>query len=145
MSEIRKKEEKTEIKREVPEEIELFKECIIFDEERFSKLRVAKVDKLTVGKVDIDEDEKAALRLHPNFAILKCLKEEEQERDIELGLSKLRIESTSRAEKQKIGNVEYEVSEGKRIKLEAQPETREQEKEREIIDAKERHIYDPIH
>ena len=68
----------------------------------------------------IDEDEKAALRLHPNFAILKCLEEEDQERGIELGLAKIRMEAKSIEERKKLGYIEYEVTEGKRIRLDAE-------------------------
>ena len=92
----------------------------------------------------IDDDERAALRLHPNFAVLKYLEDEEQERDIELGLTKLRYEARNREERKKIGNVEYEISDGKRIRLDAEIETREREKERELIEARERQIFDPV-
>ena len=105
-------------------------------------MRKAKVNKLTIGEVAIDDDEIAALSLHPNFAILKCLDEVEHERDIELGLTKLRMEARNRQEREKIGSVEYEVSDGKRIKLDAEIQSRE--KEREIREAKERQIYNPL-
>ena len=145
MSEIGKREEEKRTKIEVPEKIEIFKDCAIFNEEKFSKRKEAIIGKLTIGDVKINDDKRAALCLHPNFAIQKCLEEEKQERDVELGLTKLRLEAQNREEKEKIGNIEYEVSEGKRIRLEIEAETREKEKERDIMDAKEHQIYDPVH
>ena len=145
LSERRRKEE--EHKRntvEIPEEISIYKDCIIFDEEKVSELKTANIEGFTIGNVKIDDDEKAALSLHPNFAIMKCLNEEEQERDIELGLTKLRLEARNVEERKKLGNIEYEVTEGKRIRLDAEIENREKEKERELSDAKERQIYNPI-
>ena len=145
LNEIRKKEEmeKREVT-EIPDEIEQFRSCVIFDRERFAGLKKANIDKLTIGKVKIDEDEKAALRLHPNFAVMNYLDEEEQERDVELGLAKLRMEARNIEERKKIGDIEYEGLDGKRIKLDAEIEDREKEKERELSDAKERQIFDPI-
>ena len=142
----KRKEEEDEqrYKVEVPEEIEIFKDCIIFNEEKFSSLKAAEIGKLTIGSVEIDDDERAALCLHPNFAILKYLDEEEAERDIELGLTKLRLEARNREERKKQGNIEYEVSDGKRIRLDAEIESREKEREKEISDAKERQIFNPI-
>ena len=145
LGEIRKKEEeKRKYKVEVPEEIKIFKDCVIFDEAKFSAMRKAEIGNLTIGKVKIDDDERAALSLPPNFAILKFLDEEEQERDIELGLSKLRLEARNIEEKNKLGNIEYEASEGKRIRLDCEIESREKEKERELYEAKERQIFNPI-
>ena len=100
LSEVRRNEEteRERIEVVIPEEIESYKNCIVFDPERFDKLKEASIEKLTIGNVNIDDDEKAALRLHPNFAVLKYLDEEEQERDIELGLTKLRFEARNREE-----------------------------------------------
>ena len=72
-----------------------------FNEEKFSTLKKAKIGRLTIGNVEIDEDETAALSLHPNFAILKYLDEEEMERDIELGLTKIRLEKRNVEERKK--------------------------------------------
>ena len=50
LSEIRRKEEdKRKYKVEVPEEIEIFKDCIIFNEEKFSGLKCAEINKSTIG------------------------------------------------------------------------------------------------
>ena len=111
---------------------------MIFSEEKM------KVGKLTIGEIKLDEDEKAALSLHPNFAILKYLDEEEAERDIELGLAKVRCEVRNKEEKKKIGNVEYEGYNNKKIRIDDECEEKESEKKERIEDAKERQVYNPI-
>ena len=69
----RKEEEKRKSRVEIPDEIKIYKDCIIFDEERFSSMKEAETGRKTIGKVELDEDEKAALSLPPNFAIMKFL------------------------------------------------------------------------
>ena len=90
---VRKKEEEEERnKREFPEEIREFEGCREFNEVKMKELIKVQIDKLTIGDVKLDSDEKAALSLHLNFVIRKCIDEEERERDIELGLAKVRYE-----------------------------------------------------
>ena len=105
---------------EIPEEIREYKECIAFNEEKMKKLIKMNVEKMTIGEVKLDDDEKAALSLNPNFAILRYLDSEENERDIELGLTKIRYEVRNIEERKKIGDVEYEAYGNKRVKLDAE-------------------------
>ena len=63
-----------------------------FVEEKFDKIEVEKAETCTVGRVELDEDEKAILRMHPKFALRKKLDEEQFELDIECGFAKLRWE-----------------------------------------------------
>ena len=52
-----------------------------------------------IGKVELDDDEKVILKLNQNFAIMKYFDGEQMERDVELGLSKLRYKETEKKEK----------------------------------------------
>ena len=48
---------------------------------------------MTIGDIDIDEDELVILMLNPKFAALKRLDREAMENDIEVGLCKARYEA----------------------------------------------------
>ena len=61
-----------------------------------------------IGKVELDVDEKVILKLNQNFAIMKYFDGEQMERDVELGLSKLRYKIRNRKEEKKIVNTKYE-------------------------------------
>ena len=139
----KREEEKKNMNKEIPEEIREFESCKVFSEERMKEMIKMKVENMTIGKVELDEDEKAALSLHPNFAILKYLDEEENERDIELGLAKIRYEVRNREERKKVGNIEYEGFRNKKIKIE-EDTNKETEEKNKIEDAKERQVYNPI-
>ena len=130
--------------REVPEEIEFYKDCMISDPDKIKEIEPLYLGKLTVGNVEIDEDEKAALKLHPNFSVMRELDSEEMETDTEVSLGKLRYEIRKQKERKELGNVEFEVSEGKRRKIEAEPKSEKERGKMEIGDVKERRIFDPM-
>ena len=114
---------------------------MVFSKEIF-KLKETNCGKRTVREIELADNEKAALRLNPYFAILKY--DEEHERDIELGLTKIRYEAWNRENRKEIGDIEYETREIKRIRIDAEIQDRNTERKREIEEAKERQIYNPL-
>ena len=70
-----------------------------------------------IGNVKLDTDEKAVLKLNPKFAVMSRLIDEEIERDIEVGLAKMRLELKRLREKELENQVEIEIPEGKKLKL----------------------------
>ena len=67
---------------------------------RYSNFKETNFGKHTVREIELADNEKAALRLNPYFAILKY--DEEHERDIELGLTKIRYEAWNRENRKEI-------------------------------------------
>ena len=70
-----------------------------------------------IGNVKLDTDEKAVLKLNPKFPVMSRLIDEEIERDIEVGLAKMRLELKRLREKELENQVEIEIPEGKKLKL----------------------------
>ena len=108
----------------IPEELTYFKRCVVFDEKKFEEIKQLEQSDVCIGKVNLDGDEKAILRLNPNFAITKYLDEEEAERDVELGLAKIRYEIRKLSEEKK--NKEYDFEENRK---------RKRKKHNNIVDA----------
>ena len=73
---------------------------------------------MTIGDIDIDEDELVILMLNPKFAALKRLDREAMENDIEVGLCKARYEARQIEESKRQEEIEYEKSDGKKQKIE---------------------------
>ena len=145
LEEIRKKEIAEKKKESIPEEIGFFKDCIIFDTEKFEAIGEMKSEDVCIGKVKLDADERAILKLNPNFAIMRYLDEEEAERDVELGSAKLRYEL--RRVKEEKEAEEYDIGEErnrKKIRTNDTDAARKVKREsNEIEDAKSRVIFDP--
>ena len=148
--EIRQKEIKDKKKKIIPEEISYYRKCLIFNEERLRE-KIKEIEKeeqedVCIGKVTLDADEKAVLRLNPKFAVTKYLDEEEIERDIELGEAKLRYEIRKQKDKRELE--EYEIGEERKKKIRKTGETSnqtniEKEEKDDIEEARERLIFDP--
>ena len=125
----------------IPNELKEYEDCNVFDREKFEKIEKDKFDVVTLGGLELDEEEKEVLRLNPKFAALKKLDKEECERDVEVGLMKIRLE-VKRREKYKLENdVEYTDADGKKRKIDC--EEFDEEKE-DLDDALERQVYDPV-
>ena len=77
----------------VPSGLERYNKCKIFSKEEMNKMEKEKIGHEMIGKIEIDEDERAILDLNPKFAIMKRLKTIEMEEDKELCLAKLRYEA----------------------------------------------------
>ena len=59
---------------EVPEEVVEFSDLSVFSKEQFEKIEVIEDDIKVIGNVELNENEKAILRLHTKFALLENLK-----------------------------------------------------------------------
>ena len=98
----RKEIEERRLSREVPTELNEFKECKVFDSRILDKLEVATIEGVVIGEVIVDKDELAILQMNPKFCVMKRLIDEEIERDIELSITKLRYEISALEEKLKL-------------------------------------------
>ena len=136
----RAEEEEKWNRRTVPIEIEEFHGCIVFDKGKLEAMKPSEVDSLVIGKVEIDDDEKAILKLNPKFAVMTKLEDESFERKVEVGLAKLKYEIRKQKERELENAVDIEDNDNrKKIKLEE-----DDEKEMDKADAKSRQVFDPI-
>ena len=146
LARVRKKDlEEKKSRRELPAEICEFKECMAFDMRKLEKLEVAKIDGVVIGEVIVDKDELAVLKLNPKFCVLKRLIDEDIERDIELGVTKLRYEINALEErislnKSKGGDIDENTNtNAKRARIDEKIEV-----EDKLTEAKSRQIFDPV-
>ena len=130
----------------VPSGLEEYSGCKIFDRAKMSELKPQEITHKLIGKVKIDETERAILNLNPKFAILKKLENIEVEQDIEICLAKIRyeIQRIEALRKQvEIEETEYgRCEERKRRRLEDNL-TEDERKEEIIKSAKSRQTFDP--
>ena len=69
--------EKKNHRAEVPENLSIINKCPVNDESKYNGIKVGVIDELTIGDIEIDQDEKDLLYLQPKFSVLKCLDEED--------------------------------------------------------------------
>ena len=69
--------EKKNQRAEVPENLSIINKCLFNDESKYNGIKVGVIDELTIGDIEIDQDEKDLLNLQPKFSVLKCLDEED--------------------------------------------------------------------
>ena len=117
----KKKEEELD---EVPEELRDFIGLAVFSNEGFEKLKTREIEIVKYGDVELDEDEKAALKLHPKMAMPRQLQEGFMNLAQDLCYTKIRWQ------------VRKEEEDEKREKK------AEELEEEEIKEAKTRQIYD---
>ena len=117
LKEIREKEEE-EKERILPKELEEYSECKVFNKDDFEKLKPIETKAVRIGKVELDDNEEMVLRMYLKFVHMRRLSANEMETDVEVCLSKIRLEAAQQEERKKLENVDYEIGEGKRRKIE---------------------------
>ena len=70
-----------------------------FDKRKLQKMQPMKSKNLVVGDVEIDDDERAILSLNLKFTIMSRLLDENTERYIEIGITKMRIDRKEKKRK----------------------------------------------
>ena len=60
---------------EIPEGLEGFESLSIFSKEKYDAVKKAEIKAVKYGKIEIDEEEAEALKLHPKMALPKNLSE----------------------------------------------------------------------
>ena len=87
----------------------------------------------------LDADELKVLTLNPKLGVMNSQDNEAHEREIEVGLNKLRYKIRQIEEQIRQEEIEFENSDGKGLKIERKPYA-----EQIMIDAKERQVFDTI-
>jgi hypothetical protein len=88
---LRKKFEKVR-KDEIPTDVIDYSSADVFDEEKYNNIKVEEISVTVIGQVELSDEERAVLRLHPKFAIRDEVTVENMEYEGELGNAKLRYE-----------------------------------------------------
>ena len=115
--------------RKIPEALEEFDELSIFDPGKFEEIVTETYEVQTFGNVDLKENEKKILSVHPSFAVLGKLKPGGLEFEQETSKAKLRIQ---------LGKEDEE-------KLDEEEEMTEEEiRKMDEISAMSRQVFDPV-
>ena len=123
----------------VPEEIVELDEAKAFNRIEFDKIVIKETEPEVIGKVEIDENEKEALKLHPKFAVRKKLDREQFQLDMECGFAKLRWEIGKDVEEQENTGKKGE----NRGSVEERKETQSETEEMEEDTARGELVFDP--
>ena len=122
----------------VPREIEEYAEAKVFGKRKFDEIEEDKIEVSILGEISLTEPERKVMRLHPKFAILKRLDDEEMEFNMECGFAKARMEI------QKEEDERIEEGEGEKVEGADTGKTAEELEEiAEEIEARGRQIFDP--
>ena len=142
---------------EVPTELENFSTLSVFNGEKFENIKCDEITITIVGDINVDEDEKAAMRLPPKFSMMQKLEKNGLAYEQEAAYAKLRMELRKERENEEsnmsehchrktIGRGGGDPEMGKATPdLNKEPTSEEEKKDTEDEeDAKSRQIYDPI-
>ena len=98
-----------------------------------------------IGKVELDSDEIAVLKLPPKFAIRRRLTETEMQTEIQMGMAKVRYQTHKEDLVREIEEVnENEIDNTNKKRKMLDNEELEELENLEKLDAEGRRIYDPI-
>ena len=128
-----------------PTEIEEFREIIALSKKKTEEIEKDTPEVNTIGKVELDSDEMAVLRLPPKFAIRRRLDSLTMQTEIEMGMAKTRYQVAKEESIKQLG-IEDEIEDKTRKKqrVNLTEEEMEELEENEILEAEGRRIYDPI-
>ena len=76
----------------VPKELEDYASAKVFSKESFDGIEETEISIVTVGRVELTEDQHLILKKHPKFALPENLKLEDLELDFELSFGKYRYQ-----------------------------------------------------
>jgi hypothetical protein len=144
---------RNEENRRLPEDMKEYSLAMVFDKGKYEAMKIDQIDVTVIGQVDLSEDEKALLRLHPKFSIRDDLTVENLEFEQELGYAKARYELRRENEE----NLEEEIDLyggthasiptfsgiGTNHKTENEPDVEKIAELSELEEAKARQFYDP--
>ena len=143
---LRREREEEELQK-CPEEIKDYNKLIIFNKEEIEKLKKEDVEVTVIGKVDLDNDEKAVLKLPPKFAVRCKLDDIDMQTEVEMGMAKIRYQTRKEEQVRNIDEIDEieENTENKVVKRQRLDSEQIAELEHlERLDAEGRRVYDPI-
>ena len=126
------RKEKDEQQKGVPSDMMEFESLKVFNKDKFDEIEMTEYDIKIIGDVDLSENEKKVLKLHPKFAILSRLTRGGLDLDEEIANSKLRMQLSKEIEDKKREEKAKEVIEEKDMLEEIE------------LEARGRQVFDPV-
>ena len=127
----------------VPEELTEFRDIAVFNKEKFDSMEIQVPEIVKYGEVEMNDDEEAVMRMHPKMAVMTRLDPGYTELNQEIGYTKVRWQ-LMKEEEEKGEEIETPVSKKQKTDEETEKKKRKEEEERELADARERQVYNPI-
>jgi hypothetical protein len=116
---------------EIPAGMEGLEELSIFDRKKFEKIKTTEIEIMTLGDVELTDNERKILGLHPKFSVVQKLPKDALDLDIELANAKLRMQLKKEYDEKVDGEEEIEI-------------TDEEQERLDELDAQCRQIFDPV-
>ena len=116
---------------EIPAGMEGLEELSIFDRKKFEKIKTTEIEIMTLGDVELTDNERKILGLHPKFSVVQKLPKDALDLDIELSNAKLRMQLKKEYDEKVDGEEEIEI-------------TDEEQERLDELDAQCRQIFDPV-
>ena len=98
--------------------MENLEDLSIFDRDKFNAIMNKDYEVTVVGDVDLTENERKVLRLHPKFSVIQDLPEDALDLDGELSYAKLRMQISKENDEKVDGEEDLEITDEEREKLE---------------------------
>ena len=115
----------------IPEEMQEYLNLSIFDREKFDKVEIQSYEVTCVGEMQLSNEVKSVLKMHPKFCVMDALQEGAMEFEIELANAKLRIQMQRELEEKLEDEEEIELSQEEKDTIEEE-------------ESKSRLTFDPI-
>ena len=115
----------------IPVEMQDHPTLSIFDREKFDRVEIQSYEVTCVGEINLSNEEKSILTMHPKFCVMDALEEGAIEFEIELANAKLRIQLQK--------EIEEKLEDGEEIELSQEEKDTIEEEE-----AKSRLTFDPL-
>ena len=120
---------------EVPKDLENYKDAKVFSRKTFEEIEKNEISVAILGDIEVSDQVRQLLKLHPKFSIMQRLDETDYETDLELAFAKLRYQLL-----QELGEKLSEEEENT-LRQEANEEIEEKMEEEE---AKTRSVFDAV-
>ena len=95
----------------VPEDIQEFSENAVFDKKKFDTIEETSYDVKVIGDIELSDQEKQVLRLHPKFCVAEKFQPIQFEQEQEAALAKLRMEFRKQEENKELSEEEVQECE----------------------------------
>ena len=117
---------------EVPSSMVGYESLSIFDKSKYDDIEKKEIEILSIGDIDLSDNERLILGMHPKFSVIQKLPKDALDLDKELAFAKTRMQLTK--EKDEMIDEEEDAVEM----------TREEKERCDELDAQCRQIFDPV-
>ena len=132
-----------------PQELDNYKEAIVYNKDLFNKLSKENVIVDSIGGIMLSDDEKEVLKLHPKFGVMERLDSTGMEIEAEMGAAKYRYNIIKEDEvmyEEDYGDGVIDDNDAPKDKKRRLLDKEEEEmmEQMEMLEAEERQVFDPV-